>query len=161
MNKYITLFLICMLAASAYVLFPSNERKIRHNLDSLADYCSTTGNDRAIAALTKIAKAGKLFQSPCKIEVESFGIDRELDRKEITDHILMMKKMLPATRFTFSDTFVTFSEENRAELNTTLKLTGKTRDERFTDAYELHIITKKIQGKWLFSSLNVVEFLEK
>ncbi len=161
MNKFIALFLVSMLAASAYVLFPGNERQIRHNLDSLADYCSTTGNDRAIAALTKIAKAGKLFQSPCKVEMESFGIDRELDRKEITDHILMMKKMLPATRFTFSDTFVTFPEKNRAELTTTLRLTGKTTDNRFTDAFELNIITEKIEGKWLFSSVKVVEFLEQ
>lgn len=161
MNKFVALFLVCMVAASAYVLFPGDERKILHNLDSLADYCSTTGDDRAIAALTKIAKAGKLFHIPCMVEAESFNINREFDRKEITDRILMMKKMLPATRFTFSDTDVTFSNEKRAELTTTLKLTGKTRDQRFTDAYELNIVTEKMEGKWLFTAVKVVEFLEQ
>lgn len=161
MNKIIALFLLFMLAGALYVLLPGDERKILNTLDSLADYCSTTGNDKALAALTKISKAGKLFTSPCKMEVESFDIDRELDRKEITDHILMMKKMLPETSFTFSDTDITFSGDNRAELRTTLKLNGKTRDQRFTDAYELRIITEKIEGTWLFSTVKVVEFLER
>jgi hypothetical protein len=161
MNKFIALFLVCMVAAATYILFPSDERAIRSNLDDLADYCSTTGNDKAIAALTKISLAGKLFQDPCQVEVKSFDISRELGRKEVTDHILMMKKMMPATRFTFSDTDILFPGDKRAELSTTLRLTGKARDNRFTDAYELSILLSKVEGDWLFSSVTVVEFIEQ
>lgn len=161
MNKFIALFLICMIAAAAYLLFPSDEKKIRGNLDSLADYCSTTGNDKAIAALTKVSLAGKLFHSPCLVEVKSFDIQQELSRKEVTDRILMMKKMLPVTRFTFSDTDILFPDKDHAETTTTLRLNGKARSNRFTDAYELNIITTKVEGDWLFTSVQVVEFIEQ
>lgn len=162
MNKKIVLFLICMGAATAaFFLFPSDEKKIQSNLNALADYCSTTGNDKAIAALTKISLAGKLCSNPIKVEVQSFDINRDLSRKELTDHILMMKKMLPDTEFTFYDTTILFPEKNRAELTTTLRLSGQVKDNRFTDAYELTIHTDKIDGKWLFSSFKVIEFIEQ
>ncbi len=102
-----------------------------------------------------------MCSDPCAVQFLSFSIDRDFDRKELTDHILMMKKTLPTTRFTFHDTSIAFPEENRAAITTTLRLTGKIANDRFTDAYEFDIGAEKIEGKWLFSSFTVVEFMEQ
>ncbi len=161
MKKTVIAVLILAAAAAIFVLLPGDEKKIRSNLDSLAGYLSTTETDKSLATLQKVSKAGKLCSDPCAVQFQSFNIDRNFDRKELTDHILMMKKMLPGTRFSFHDTSMNFPKEDRADITTTLRLTGKIESDQFTDAYEFAIIAEKIEGKWLFSSFTVVEFMEQ
>ena len=114
-----------------------------------------------MVTIKKVALAGKLCTVPCRVEFESFAIDRDLSKKELTDHILMMKRMLPGARFTFHDTLITFPDDGRAEIITTLRLSGKIDNSRFTDAYELNISSEKRDGDWLFSSFTVIEFMEQ
>ena len=161
MNKKMLLLLIFIAAAAAFFLFPGDEKKIRSNLSALAEYCSSASEETGIASLKKVALAGKLCSNPCMVQIESFDINRDFSKKELTDHILMMKKIMPGTHFTFHDTTINFPLDNRAELTTTLRLTGKMKNDRFTDAYELSITTDKIDGDWLFSSFRVVEFMEQ
>jgi hypothetical protein len=161
MNKNIIILLLLIAATATFLLLPGDEKQIRSNLDSLAEYCSSPSEETAIAAIKKVALAGKLCSNPCMVQFESFDINRDFSKKEFTDHILMMKKRLPETHFTFHDTTVSFPDNNRAELTTTLRLRGKINDDRFTDAYELSINTEKIDGDWLFSSFSVVEFMEQ
>lgn len=151
---------ILIAAATVFFLLPDDEKKIRHNLDTLAEHFTTTDTDKSLATLQKVAQAGKMCSDPCAVQFLSFKINRDFDRKELTDHILMMKKMLSTTRFTFHDTSISFPEEHKAEISTTLRLTGKIASDQFTDAYEFDIGTEKIDDKWLFSSFTVVEFME-
>lgn len=162
MNRTLLFLLLAVFAAIAVILFlPSDEKKIRANLANLAEYSSSSPEENAIAALKKGALAAKLCSTPCAVQIESFNIGREFDKKALTDHILMMKKMLPDTRFGFHDTVINFPEDDRAELITTLRLKGKIDDTRFTDVYELNIQAEKIKSDWLFSSFTVVEFMEQ
>lgn len=162
MNIKIGVVLIAVLAlVVAILLFPNDEKEIRKNLDTLAEYCSSPKGEATLALVKKGALAARLCTDPCMVHMKSFHIDREFTKKEFTDHMLTMKRMLPETHFTFHDTTVSFPEENLAELSTTLKITGKVTSDRFTDAYELNIQTKKIDGDWLFSSFSVIEFMEQ
>ena len=162
MNRNLVLFLLILVAAGTFFfLLPNDEKKIRSNLTTLAEYTSSSPADTPIAMLKNVSLAAKLCSTPCSIHIESFHIERDFDKKALTDHILMMKKMLPDTQFTFHDTIIDFPENNRAELMTTLRLKGKISDNRFTDAYEISIDAEKIKSNWFFTSFNVVEFLEK
>ncbi len=105
--------------------------------------------------------AVKLCSDPCRVHIESFTITRDFSKKELRDNLIMMKKMLPRTTFTFHDTVVELTEDDRAEIVTTLSLSGKIADDRFTDAYELNIIAIKTEGDWYFSAFTVVEFMEQ
>ena len=162
-NKTLLILLAALLVAvgTIFFLLPSDEKKIRRNLASLADYCSSTREETAIEALKKGALAARLCSNPCRVQIESFHIAREFNKKEISDHILMMKKMLANTHFTFHDTVIDFPADKRAEIMTTLRLKGKTEDNRFTEAYEINITVEKKDGDWFFSSFTVVEFLEQ
>lgn len=160
-RKIVILFVILCATALFFFLLPSDEKKIRHNLELLAEYSSSTGEDGTLATLSKARNAANLCTESCAIEFESFTLKQQFSRKDISDHILMLKKMLPDTRFTFNDIQIDFPEADKALINTTLSLNGKTKHQRFTDAYELKSSVVKIEGDWLFSSFTLVEFMER
>ncbi len=162
MNKNLFLLLLILIAAGAVFFFLQNdEKKIRSNLTTLAEYASSSPADTPIAVLKDVSLAAKLCSTPCSIHFESFNIDQDFDKKALTDHILMMKRMLPDTQFTFHDTVIDFPGDNNADLVTTLRLKGKMNDDRFMDVYEISIHAEKIKSHWFFSSFSVVEFLKK
>ncbi len=161
MNTKLLLLTTLITLAALYFFFPSEEKKIRRNLDSLAEYCSSSAEEGPLPAFKKVMLAGKLCLYPCRVQVESQNINRAFSKKELSDHLLLLKKRAVNTQFSFHDTVVNFPIDDQAEVLSTLSLDGKTKDSRFTDAYELKIQVKKRDGDWLFSSFTVVEFMEK
>ncbi|TKB25145.1 hypothetical protein FCL47_15980 [Desulfopila sp. IMCC35006] len=162
MNKKFALYAAILLVVAGAVFFwPSDEKKIKSNLDSLAEYCSSENQEPVITTLQKAALAAKLCTAPCTVHIASFNIDRALSHKEFTDQFLMMKKRLPNTMFSFHDSRIDIADETKAAVTTTLRLDGETIDEKFTDAYEINIAVEKKDGDWLFSAFTVVEFMKK
>jgi len=133
-RKLLFILPVLAIAVTVFFLLPSDEKKIRNNLAALVEYSSSLTDDTAIASLRKTAMAAELCRDPSAVTIESVDINRDFNRKETKNHILMMKRELPDTRFSFHDTVVKFPSDNRAEIITTLKLQGKVKDERFTDA---------------------------
>ncbi len=161
-NKRLFLLLtIFLFVGIAIYLLPSDEKKIRNNLASLAEYCSSGKKESVIETLKKVTLAAKLCTDPCKVHIESLKSEGEFSQKEISDRLLMLKKRLPDTTFSFQDTAINISDKNRAEVITTLRLNGGSVDDRFTDAYEMDITVVKKDGDWHFSSFTVVEFIKK
>lgn len=163
MNNKIVIFVLAIVLLVGGILFllPTDEKKIRDNLDSLAEYCSTARGESVIQTLQKVTLAAKLCTVPCKVHIESPQIDREFNQKDLTDRLLMMKKRLANTTFIFEDTVVDIPGDDRATVLTTLRLDGQAVDGRFTDAYEMNITVEKHDGDWLFSSFTMVEFMKK
>jgi hypothetical protein len=159
--RKILLIAILLLVGGAIFFLPSDGKKIRANLASLAEYCSSEKEEPVFDTLQKAALAAKLCTEPCKVKFETFKIDREFSQKELTDRLLMMKKRLPNTSFGFHDTVIDFVDDNRVEVITTLRINGRIVDKQFTDAYELDITVDKKDGDWRFSSFTVVEFMKK
>lgn len=153
--------IIFMLVGGAIFLMPSEDKKIKNNLNSLAEYCSTVSGEAVLETLRKVTLASKLCTDPCKIEIESRNFNKELSQKEISDNFLILKKRLPNTNFTFEDVSIDFPTKDSASVLTTIRLSGVSNDGNFTDAYEVDIKVDKIDGDWLFSSFTVVEFMKK
>lgn len=162
MNRNV-LILCCVVFAGAlvFLLWPDDEKEIRHNLDLLAEYCSSTPDEATLAMLKKVRKIPQLCTNPCAVEVELFPVKKDFSHKDIMDHVVMMKKMLPNTTFTFNDVTVGFPQTDSAVISSTLLLYGETKNQRFTDAYEMDVSAVKVDGDWLFSSFSIVEFMEK
>ena len=162
MNRKILVFIsLLFCAALLFWLLPNDEKEIRNNLHQLASLCSSAKDDSSLVTISNAGKIAKLCTIPCSIDIESFDIKRDFIGKEISQHVLMMKRMLPDTRFVFKDIQITFPQKDNALITATLSLHGKTKNERFTDAYELDIRSIKRDGDWLFSSFTVVEFMER
>ncbi len=161
MNNKILLLALVLVASGAFFFWPSDEKKIRDNLDSLAQYCSSTKEETVIETLQKSALAAKLCTDPCTVHFASLKIDRVFSQKELIDHFLMMKKRLTNTAFNFHDTAVDIVGDDRAEVLTTLRINGEIVDRQFTDAYEMNITVEKQDDGWRFASFTVVEFMKK
>jgi hypothetical protein len=161
MRNKILLIAILLIVGGVIFFLPGDEKKIRANLTSLAEYCSSEKEEPVFDTLQKAALAAKLCSDPCTVKFETFKIDREFSQKELTDRLLMMKKRLPNTSFSFHDTVIDIVDDHRAEVITTLRINGKIVDQQFTDAYELDITVDKKDGDWRFSSFTVVEFMKK
>lgn len=161
-NRSIFLFVsIALLAGGILFFLPTDEKQIQENLDTLATHCSTSRGDSIIESLTKASAASKLCTSPCRINIESRKISKDFKQKEISDNILIVKKRLPDTTFNFEDTHIELPTKTQANVITTLRLNGSSAEGQFTDAYEVDITLKKIDGDWLFSSFTIVEFMVK
>ncbi len=156
---FFTGLLLC--AVLLFYLLPNDEKEIRNKLQQLTLLCSSSNDDSSLQTISSAGKIAKLCTIPCSIDIESFNIKRNFIDKEISQHVLMMKRMLPDTRFALKDIQITFPQKNNALITATLSLHGKTRNERFTDAYELDIASVKSDGDWLFSSFTVVEFMQR
>jgi hypothetical protein len=161
MNNKILLLVLVLVAGAAFFFWPSDEKKIRDNLDSLAQYCSSDREEPVIETLRKASLAAKLCTDPCTVHFASLKIDRAFSQKELTDRFLMMKKRLTNTAFSFHDTAVEIVADDRAEVLTTLRINGKIVDKQFTDAYEINITVEKQQDGWRFASFTVVEFMKR
>jgi len=162
MSKLFLLLLTVLLVIGGVIFFwSSDEKKIKANLASLAEYCSSTKREPVVETLKKLTQAAKLCTDPCFVKIDSINIDHEFSPSEMTDRFLMLKKRLPDTVFSFHDTFIEVATGNLAEVITTLRLKGENIDGQFTDAYELNIVVEKRDGDWLFSSFSVVEFMKK
>ena len=162
MNRNLLLILVLLLIAGVgFWLWPNDEKAIRKNLHQLADLCSTQKKSASIANMTDARGAAKLCAEQCSVEIESFRIQQTFSRKEISQHILLMKRTLAESHFAFKDITITFPSKTEAKITATLFLRTKTMDQRFTDAYELDIVSQKKNGDWLFSAFTVVEFMER
>ncbi len=162
MNRKILVFISLLLCTILlFWLLPNDKKEIRNNLQQLASLCSSSKGESSLVTISSAGKIAKLCTVPCSVEIEAFDIKRAFSGKEISQHVLMMKRMLPDTRFAFKDIQINFPQKNNALITATLSLHGKTKNERFTDAYELDIRSVNIDGDWLFSSFTVVEFLER
>ena len=161
MIKKVVVIVLVIVIGAWYFLRDSDEQMIRDNLTHLAQYCSTPAEEPVFETLKKVSSAAKLCTDPCQVDIESFSIHRSYDAKALSDHILLMKKRLVGTTFHFEDTQVSLMSETSADIITTLRLTGKTVDGRFTDVYEIDVKAVKNDGDWLFTMFSVVEFIEQ
>lgn len=161
MNTKILLAAFCLTVGCALFFWPSDEKKIKANLTKLAFFCSTQQEEAVMESLQKALQAVKLCADPCKVQVESLRIDRTFNQQELKDHILLLKKRLANTAFTFHDTTIDLPGGNRADVITTLRISGNIANDQMTDAYEIRILLVKADGAWHFSSFTAVEFLKK
>ncbi|MBU1565134.1 MAG: hypothetical protein KJ630_05845 [Proteobacteria bacterium] len=161
MNTKILLAAFGLAVGCALFLWPSNEKKIKANLTKLADYCSTQQEEAVMESLQKALQAVKLCADPSTVQIESLRIDRTFNQPELKDHILLLKKRLPNTTFTFHDTIVNLPGGNKADVTSTLRISGNIASDQIADAYELRILLIKADGAWHFSSLTAVEFLKE
>lgn len=162
MKRIILFFAVVIVSAGIVHFFlPNDEKEIRGNLVSLAEYGSSPANEAMLDSLKKAALAVKLCKTPFSVTYKARGIEREFNEKELTDRILMVKKRGGGTRFVFEDIRIEINGKKSAAIIATLRLEGHLEDGAFTDAYETNLTAIKIEGDWFFSSFEMVEFLEK
>lgn len=163
--KKITIPLILTLTVSFIIIFfitrNRDERRIRKNLGSLAAAVSKSRDEGNLSFIAKIAKIRSLFTKDCRITVGAPIPDIE-GIEMLVAIFSQALKSVDEVKVNFYDISVTIGEERTtARTAMTAKATGHDPHvgRRVTDAREIEMDWKKIDGTWKIREVRAVRTL--
>jgi hypothetical protein len=146
----------------AVTLFPSEEKRVKKQFNLLSEWVSKSPEENAFTMLQKMKNVGTLFDQHCELKVPSESLSGSYTREEISTYSANARSHFSQLRLKFYDLGVVFPEKGMAKVTLTARLTGKsTAGEQVDETRELECLLKKIERKWLFSQIEVVEVLKK
>lgn len=163
--KKITIPLILTLTVSLMAIFfitrNRDERHIRKNLSSLAATISKSRDEGALALIAKAQKIKSFFTQDCRIVVGAPIPDIQ-GLEMLVAVFYQALRSVDEVNVGFHDISVTIGEEGiTAKTVMTAKATGPDPQggERVTDAREIEMDWKKIDGTWKIAEVRVVQIL--
>ena len=162
--KYIVIALVVVsvgLVATLF-LFQSEEKKLKKQVRLLSEYVSKDSDESTIAMARKMQKLGTLFDASCELKIPVASLTGAYTREEISSYAARGRARFSKVSLTFFDLDVTFSEGGAAKVNLTARLEGRTNFGEVTrETRELLCLLRKIDGQWLFNSMEAIEVLRK
>jgi hypothetical protein len=162
--KYlIAALLIAMVGISAaFLFFPSEEKKVKKRFALLSKDVSKDSGENTFIMANKIKGISDLFAENCNFTVSDYSLSGNYTREEISGIALRGRAHFSTLGLKFYDLKVSFPEKDLAQVNLTARLTGKSvHGEQVDETRELICLLKKVEKKWLFSSLEVIEVLKR
>jgi hypothetical protein len=147
----------------AFVYFSqSEEKKVRRQFDLLSEWASKAQNETPLVMAQKTKKIATLFAENCVLKVPLYITSGNLTREEIVSYAVRGRLLFSELYLRFYDLTVSFPEEGTAKVSSTARLTGKLNmGENVDEIHELECVLKKIEKRWFFNHLEVVEVLKK
>ena len=140
----------------------SEEKKVRKQFDLLSEWASKAQSETLLVMAQKTKKIGGLFAENCVLDIPFYSTSGSFTREEIISYAVRGRLLFSELYLRFYDLTVTFSEEGTAKVSSTARLTGKLNiGENVDEIHELECVLKKIEKRWFFSHLEVVEVLKK
>lgn len=162
--KYIIIALL--LAAigilAAFSFFESEEKRVKKQFGSLSEWVSKGPEENAITMAYKMQKLGTLFDEKCGLRLPADSLSGNYTREEVSSYAARGRARFSKLSLDFFDLDVSFPENGVAKVSLTSKLTGRTAAGEYTnETRELQCLLKKIEKKWLFNNIEVIEVLRK
>jgi len=146
----------------AITLFPSEEKKVKKQFHLLSEWVSKSTEENAFTMLQRMKDIGSLFNAQCELKVPDQSLSGTYTREEISTYAGSARSHVSQLDLKFYDLDIGFPEKGVAKVTLTARLTGRsTTGEQTDDTRELECVLKKIENKWLFSQIEVVEVLIK
>ena len=145
-----------------FYLLPSEEKKVKKQFHLLGEGVLKSPEENAFTMLQKMKNIGALFDEHCDLKAPSQSLSGSYTRQEISTYAGSARSSFSQLDLKFYDFHIIFPEKEVAKVTLTARLTGRsTAGEQVDETRELECILKKIEKKWLFSSIEVVEVLKK
>lgn len=158
----ITLILIAVGIGAFLMFYQSDEKRVKKQFRQLSEGLSKESGENIFTLDQKIKKIASLFDETCEVNIQGYSISGRLSREEITGYAVRSRLHLSELRLTFYDFSITFLHEDEAKVYLTARLKGKmTTGEVINEAHEIDCLLKKIEQRWLFTRVEVVEVLKK
>jgi hypothetical protein len=155
------LMLILGILAVTY-LFPSEEKRVRRQFDHLAKWVSKGPGESPITMAQKLQNLGTLFDQSCQLTMPVEFMSGTLTPQEITSYTAQGRAAFVDLTLKFYDVSIRFPEKGAASVTLTASLKGKTAvGDLVNETREVQCVLKKVDKKWLFSEVEVVEVLKK
>ena len=158
----IALILIAIGIGFSLTLFQSEEKRVKKQFHLLSEGVSREPGENIFTMDQKIKKMGSLFDETCELKIPAYSLSGLLTRGEITGYATRGRLHFTQLHLKFYDFNIAFTQEGGAGVHLTARLTGKTTTgENVEEAHELDCLLKRIEKRWLFDRIEVVEVLKK
>ena len=146
----------------AITLIPSQEKRVKRQFHLLSEWVSKSPEENAFTMLQKMKNIGTLFDEHCEMKIPDQSLSGSYTRQEVSTYAGSARSYLSQLDLKFYDLRIIFPEKEIARVNLTARLTGRsTAGERVDETRELECVLKKIDKRWLFSQIEVIEVLKK
>lgn len=146
----------------AATVFPSEEKRVKKRFYLLSEWVSKSPEEGALIMLQKMKDIGTLFLEPCELRSPNEFLSGSYTRQEISAYAGTARSHFSQLHLKLYDLHVDFPEKEVAEVNLTARLIGRSKTgERVDEIRELDCLLKKMDRKWFFSRIEVIEVLKK
>jgi hypothetical protein len=162
--RYLVIAVLITLVAGVVAVrfWTSDERAIRRQLTLIEEAGSKAAAEKPIEGLFKARQIAELFSDPCLLTVESAQHAGSYARKQIQDRVVMVRAAYTQASVSLYDVAIDISEEKTAVVRGTVRLRGRQAGEAaVADVHELKAEMRPIDGKWLFTTVEIVQVLER
>jgi hypothetical protein len=147
---------------AAVIIFPNEEKRVKKQFNLLSEWVSKPPDENTFTLLQKMKNIGTLFDEHCGLKTHDQSLSGSYTREEISTYAGSARSHVSQLDLKFYDLHIVFPEKEVAKVNLTARLTGKSAaGEQVDETRELECVLKKIEKKWLFSQIEVVEVLKK
>jgi hypothetical protein len=164
-QKYFPFALLVVIIGGvlAYLyLFQSEEKRVKKQFRLASDWMAKDSGENAFIMLNKIKSMGGLFSEPCRIKAEAYSFTGSYTPEEISGYAAQGRSQFTTLSLKFFDLSIHFPQKGVAKAILTVTVTGKlTSGEYVDETHEVECLLKKIEKKWLFSDVELVEVLKK
>lgn len=157
----IAAILACALGLIGWRFWPGDERAIRKQLALIEQAGSKKLTEQPIQSLVNARQLAALFHDPCQLEVETVDSAGEYSRKQIMDHITLVRASYTRASVSLHDVVVDIPQDATAVVRCTIRVQGEGTGLAVADVQELRADLRKIEGDWLFTGVRLVEVLER
>ena len=148
--------------AVIFCFLPGEEKKVKRQFHLLSEGVLKSPEENAFTMLQKTKNIGALFEEHCELKAPSQSLSGSYTRQEISTYAGSARSSFSWLDLKFYDFHIVFPEREVAKVTLTAILTGRSAaGEQVDETRELECILKKIEKKWLFSAIEVVEVLKK
>lgn len=159
---FIGLLIVIIGSVIAITVFPSEEKRVKKQFRLLSEWISKSPEENAFTMLQKMRNVGTLFDEHCELKTDYPSLSGSYTREEISTYVGSAHSHVSRLDLTFYDLQIAFPEKEAAKVTLTARLTGRsTAGEQMDEVRELECRLKKIEKRWLFSAIEVVEVLRK
>lgn len=162
--KYLLIGVLVVIIGIAVVFyfFPNEEKKVKKQFHFLSEWVSKSPDEQTFTMLQKIKNIGTLFDEHCELIAPGQSLSGSYAREEISTYVGSARSHFSQLDLKFYDFHIVFPEKEATKVTLTARLTGRsTAGEQVDETRELDCVLKKIENKWLFIQIEVVEVLKK
>lgn len=140
----------------------SDKRKVRKRFNLLSQYLLKEGPENPVMMALKVKNIGTLFDKQCLLEVEKYTLKGTYSPEQITSYAATARSRFANLELKFYDMSIEFPEEGIAQITATATISGTLKSgDIVNDAHEIMAEMKKIEGKWFFRQISVIEVLKR
>ena len=146
----------------AVTVFPSEEKRVKKRFRLLSEWVSKRPEENPITMLQKMKDIGTLFLEPSELKAPNDSLSGSYTRQEISAYAGSVRSHFSQLDLKLYDLNVAFPEKEVAQVTLTARLIGKFKTgEQVDEIHELDCLMKKVDKKWFFSQIEVIEVLKK